>query len=40
MGKYTLANQAPESIFVCADIGLLDITGVEGSQIDKPNIYQ
>lgn len=28
--QYTLANQAPEPIFVCADVGLLDIAGVEG----------
>ncbi|HYU72436.1 MAG TPA: hypothetical protein VEL31_07125 [Ktedonobacteraceae bacterium] len=35
----TLANQAPEPIFVCADVGLLDIAGVEGLQIENPNNY-
>lgn len=37
--QYTLANQAPEAIFVCADVGLLDIAGVEGLQIENPNNY-
>ena len=35
----TLANQAPEPIFVCADVGLLDIAGVEGLQGENPNKY-
>ena len=35
----TLANQAPEPIFVCADVGLLDIAGVEGLQVENPNNY-
>ena len=35
----TLANQAPEPIFVCADVRLLDISGVEGLQIENPNTY-
>lgn len=34
-----LANQAPEPIFVCADIGLLEIAGVEGLQVENPNNY-
>ncbi len=37
--KYTLANQAPEPILVCADIGLLDIAGSEGLQSENPNTY-
>ena len=37
--QYTLANQAPEPIFVCADVGLLDIAGVEGLQSENPNTY-
>jgi len=37
--QYTLANQAPEPIFVCADVGLLDIAGVEGLQVENPNNY-
>ena len=37
--QYTLANQAPEPIFVCADVGLLDIAGVEGLQGENPNNY-
>jgi uncharacterized protein len=37
--QYTLANQAPEPIFVCADVGLLDISGVEGLQGENPNNY-
>jgi uncharacterized protein len=37
--RYTLANQAPEPIFVCADVGLLDIAGVEGLQGENPNTY-
>jgi uncharacterized protein len=37
--RYTLANQAPEPIFVCADVGLLDIAGVEGVQVENPNTY-
>jgi predicted nucleic acid-binding protein len=35
----TLANQAPEPIFVCADVGLLDIAGVEGLKVENPNNY-
>jgi len=35
----SLANQAPEPIFVCADVGLLDIAGVEGLQVENPNNY-
>ena len=37
--RYTLANQAPDPIFVCADLGLLDIAGVEGLQVENPNSY-
>jgi uncharacterized protein len=37
--QYTLANQAPEPIFVCADVGLLDIAAVEGLQGENPNNY-
>lgn len=37
--QYTLANRAPEPIFVCADVGLLDIAGVEGLQVENPNNY-
>ena len=37
--QYTLANQAPKPIFVCADVALLDITAVEGLQVENPNNY-
>jgi uncharacterized protein len=37
--QYTLANQAPEPILVCSDVGLLDIAGVEGLQAENPNNY-
>ena len=37
--QYTLANQAPEPIFVCADAGLLDIASVEGLQVENPSNY-
>src|SRR5713226_4059555 len=36
----SLANQAPEPIFVCADVGLLDIAGVEGLQVENVNIFR
>src|SRR5438105_3830482 len=35
--QYTLANQAPESIFVYADVGLLDTRDVEGLKGVNPN---
>jgi uncharacterized protein len=34
-----LVNQALPPIFVCADVGLLDIAGVEGLQVENPNNY-
>jgi len=37
--QYTLANQAPDPIFVCADAGLLDIADVEGLRVENPNTY-
>src|SRR6266566_24225 len=37
--QFTLANQAPEPIFVCADVGLLDIASIEGLQVENPNNY-
>jgi predicted nucleic acid-binding protein len=37
--QYTLVNQAPAPIFVCADRGLLDIAGVEGLLAENPNNY-
>jgi uncharacterized protein len=37
--QYTLTNQAPEPIFVCADVGLLDIAGIEGLRVENPNTY-
>ena len=37
--EYTLAHQVAEPIFVCADVGLLDIAGVEGLQVENPNNY-
>jgi uncharacterized protein len=37
---YTQINQAPPPIFVCADVGLLDIAGAEGLRIENPNNYQ
>src|SRR5947207_9789233 len=37
--QYSLANQAPDPIFVCADAGLLDIAGIEGLQVENPNTY-
>ena len=37
--QYSLANLAPDPIFVCADAGLLDIAGSEGLQVENPNTY-
>jgi hypothetical protein len=37
--EYALVNQAPLPIFVCADVGLLDVAGVEGMQVENPNNY-
>ena len=37
--EYTLANHVSELIFVCADVSLLDIAGVEGLQVENPNNY-
>jgi predicted nucleic acid-binding protein len=37
--QYTVSNQAPLPIFVSADVGLLDIAGVEGFHIENPNNY-
>jgi predicted nucleic acid-binding protein len=37
--QYTLANQAPEPIFVCADVGLLDIASKVGLQVENPNTH-
>ena len=37
--EYTLANQVSELIFVCADVGLLDIAGAVGLRIENPNTY-
>jgi predicted nucleic acid-binding protein len=37
--EYALVNQAPLPVFVCADVGLLDITGVVGLQVENPNNY-
>jgi predicted nucleic acid-binding protein len=34
-----LVNQAPLPIFVCADMGLLDVAGIEGLQVENPNNY-
>src|SRR5437588_11483345 len=34
--EYTLANHVSELIFVCADVSLLDIAGVEGLQVENP----
>jgi len=37
--QYSSDNQAPEPIFVCADVGLLDIAGTEGLHVENPNNY-
>ena len=37
--QVAVANKAPEPIFVCADVGLLDIAGVEGLHVDIPNNF-
>lgn len=37
--QYALANEAPEPIFVCADIGLIDVASAEGLRIENPNNY-
>ena len=37
--QYTLANQAPEPILVCADVGLLNIASTVGLRIENPNNY-
>ena len=36
---YTQINQAPPPIFVCADVGLLDVANAEGVQVENPNIH-
>lgn len=35
----TIANEGPEPIFVCADIGLLTIAAAEGLNVENPNNY-
>jgi predicted nucleic acid-binding protein len=37
--QFALANSAPEPIFVCADIGLLDIASTVGLRVENPNDY-
>ena len=37
--QFALANNALEPIFVRADIGLLDVAGAEGVQVENPNVY-
>src|SRR5438270_4566760 len=37
--EYSSDNQAPEPIFVCADVGLLDIAGAEGLHVENPSNY-
>ncbi len=37
--EYTLVNQAPPPIFVCADVGLMNVASDEGLQIENPNAY-
>lgn len=37
--EYTRANQVAELIFVCADIGLLDIASAAGLLVENPNTY-
>ena len=41
MATYFLDTSAiiKRYIFVCADVGLLDIAGVEGLQVENPNNY-
>jgi hypothetical protein len=34
-----LAKQAPSPVFVCADLGLIDITTTEGLSVENPNNY-
>ena len=38
--EYALVNQAPFPIFVCADVGLLDVASAEGLRIENPNNYR
>jgi uncharacterized protein len=35
----TLAHQVSEPIFVCADVGLLDIAAAVGLRVENPNNY-
>ena len=37
--EYTLAHQVAEPIFVCADVGLLDIASTAGLRVENPNTY-
>lgn len=37
--QHALANQSLLPIFVCADVGLLDVAGVEGLQVENPTNY-
>jgi len=37
--EYTLVHQVSELVFVCADVGLLDIAGAVGLRIENPNTY-
>jgi predicted nucleic acid-binding protein len=36
---YALVNQVAEPIFVCADVGLLDIASTVGLRVENPNNY-
>ena len=37
--EYTRANQVSDLIFVCADVGLLDIASTAGLRVENPNTY-
>src|SRR5947208_7260290 len=37
--QYTRANQVPDLIFVCADVGLLAIASAVGLRVENPNNY-
>ncbi len=37
--EYTPTNQVSKLIFICADIGLLDIASAVGLQVENPNNY-
>lgn len=37
--EYTIVSRAPDPVFVCADVRLLDIATTEGLHVENPNNY-